>query len=46
MLGFNYRMTDIQAAVGRVQLRRLPDFLARRAWLASRYTQALQISPT
>ena len=35
-VGFNYRMTDIQAAVGTVQLRRLPDFLARREELAER----------
>jgi dTDP-4-amino-4,6-dideoxygalactose transaminase len=39
--GFNYRMTDIQAAIGRVQLRRLPDLLRRRTELADRYTQAL-----
>src|SRR5919199_403934 len=29
-LGFNYRMTDLQAAVGRVQLERLPGIVARR----------------
>jgi perosamine synthetase len=40
-VGFNYRMTDIQAAVGSVQLRRLPGILARRVELARRYTQAL-----
>jgi len=40
-VGFNYRMTDIQAAVGTVQLRRLPGILARRVELAERYTQAL-----
>jgi dTDP-4-amino-4,6-dideoxygalactose transaminase len=45
VLGFNYRMTDIQAAVGRVQLRRLPEFLTRRALLAERYGQALQSLP-
>ena len=28
MVGFNYRMTDIQAAVGREQLKRLPDIVA------------------
>ena len=28
-VGFNYRMTDIQAAVGRVQLRRLPELSIR-----------------
>jgi perosamine synthetase len=41
VLGFNYRMTDIQAAVGRVQLGRLPDLLARRVRLAERYTTAI-----
>lgn len=30
MLGTNYRMTEIQAAMGVVQLRRLPEFLAKR----------------
>jgi dTDP-4-amino-4,6-dideoxygalactose transaminase len=41
LVGFNYRMTDIQAAVGRQQLRRLPGIVARRIELAQRYTQAL-----
>jgi perosamine synthetase len=41
IVGFNYRMTDIQAAVGRVQLRRLPEMLFRRVTLAERYTRAL-----
>ena len=36
-VGFNYRMTDLQAAVGRTQLARLPDILARRTALAKRY---------
>ena len=40
-LGFNYRMTDIQAAVGRVQLGRLADLLARRVELAGAYTRAI-----
>ncbi len=40
-VGFNYRMTDIQAAVGRVQLRRLPELLQRRRTLARRYDDAL-----
>ena len=39
VVGFNYRMTDIQAAVGRVQLRRLPGMLAQRVALAERYTE-------
>jgi len=37
VVGFNYRMTDIQAAVGREQLKRLPEMLARRRALARRY---------
>jgi len=36
-VGFNYRMTDIQAAVGREQLKRLPAILQQRRRLASRY---------
>jgi perosamine synthetase len=38
--GFNYRMTDLQAAVGIVQLGRLPGLVAQRRELAARY-QAL-----
>ncbi len=41
-VGFNYRMTDIQAAVGRVQLRRLPEMLGPRLELARRYDEALR----
>jgi dTDP-4-amino-4,6-dideoxygalactose transaminase len=41
MVGFNYRMTDLQAAVGRKQLKRLPELIARRRALASRYTELL-----
>ncbi len=40
-VGYNYRLTDIQAAVGREQLRRLPALLVRRRELAARYDQAL-----
>ncbi len=36
-LGFNYRLTDLQAAVGRVQLERLSEILAQRRALAKRY---------
>jgi len=45
LVGFNYRMTDIQAAVGRVQLRRLPEMLKRRVELADNYTRALRQLP-
>lgn len=40
-VGFNYRMTDIQAAVGRKQLERLAELVARRRALASRYAELL-----
>ncbi len=40
-VGYNYRMTDLQAAIGLVQLQRLDDFLHRRRQLAARYTQKL-----
>lgn len=40
-LGFNYRMTDIQAALGISQLNRLTQFVARRNELALRYDNAL-----
>lgn len=40
-VGFNYRMTDLQAAVGLVQLGRLPEIVERRRQLARRYTEAL-----
>ncbi len=41
VLGYNYRMTDIQAAVGRQQLTRLADIVAERRHLAHRYDEAL-----
>lgn len=41
VVGFNYRMTDIQAAVGRKQLERLPDLVSRRRTLAARYAELL-----
>jgi dTDP-4-amino-4,6-dideoxygalactose transaminase len=40
-VGYNYRMTDIQAAIGRQQLGRLPELVARRRALAARYQELL-----
>ena len=37
IVGYNYRMTDIQAAVGREQLKRVPEVVAARRALADRY---------
>lgn len=44
-LGFNYRMTDIQAALGTSQMKRLDEFVARRRVLADRYNEELQGFP-
>lgn len=41
VLGYNYRMTDIQAAIGRVQLKRLSGIVERRRQLAARYRRLL-----
>lgn len=43
-LGFNYRMTDIQAALGMSQMRRLDDFVAQRHAIAQRYDDLLKDS--
>ncbi len=40
-LGFHYRMTDIQAALGASQMERLDEFVARRRHLADRYDHLL-----
>ena len=41
IVGFNYRLTDIQAAVGREQLKRLPEIIARRRAIAARFRELL-----
>ena len=43
--GFNYRLTDLQAALGLSQLDRLDAFLARRRMLAARYDKTLAALP-
>ncbi|MDP2167682.1 MAG: UDP-4-amino-4,6-dideoxy-N-acetyl-beta-L-altrosamine transaminase [Thermodesulfovibrionales bacterium] len=43
-LGYNYRMTDIQAALGLSQLRKLDAFTARRREIAKRYSDAFSES--
>jgi perosamine synthetase len=40
-LGFNYRMDELSAALGGSQIARLPEFLRKRASVASRYTEML-----
>lgn len=44
-LGFHYRMTDIQAALGTSQMQRLKDFVSRRRYLAERYDRLLAPLP-
>jgi dTDP-4-amino-4,6-dideoxygalactose transaminase len=43
VLGYNYRMTDIQAAVGREQLKRLPEIIETRRKLADTYRSLLSV---
>lgn len=44
-LGFNYRLTEIQAALGLSQLARLDEYVARRETLAQRYDELLKALP-
>jgi dTDP-4-amino-4,6-dideoxygalactose transaminase len=41
IVGYNYRMTDIQAAVGREQLKRLPEVVSRRREIAEIYRRKM-----
>ena len=43
--GFNYRMSEVQAAIGRVQMRHVDEFLAGRRTAAAGYLDALQDVP-
>lgn len=44
-LGYNYRITDIQCALGISQMRRLDDFVAKRREIAKRYDKAFSENP-
>jgi perosamine synthetase len=44
-LGYNYRLSDLQCALGVAQLRRLPWFLERRRAIARRYREQLADAP-
>ncbi|MEI6179351.1 MAG: DegT/DnrJ/EryC1/StrS family aminotransferase [Chloroflexales bacterium] len=45
VVGYNYRMTDVQAAIGREQLKRLPEIFAARRRLGARYLALLAAIP-
>lgn len=45
VLGFNYRLTDVQAAIGVAQMRRLDELVARRRALADSYNRGLVDHP-
>lgn len=42
VVGFNYRMTNIQAAIGVAQMKRIQYFVARKRWIASKYSNRLR----
>ncbi|WP_350582844.1 DegT/DnrJ/EryC1/StrS family aminotransferase, partial [Pseudomonas sp. HY2-MNA-CIBAN-0224] len=44
-LGYNYRMTDMQAALGVSQMQRLDEYVAKRLELAERYNELLKDLP-
>lgn len=44
-LGWNFRMTNLQAAVGLAQLERLDEFVARKRHIFARYTELLSGTP-
>ncbi len=44
-LGYNYRLSDFQCALGISQLKKLPQFIARRTAIAQRYLEALAAMP-
>jgi perosamine synthetase len=44
-LGYNYRITDIQCALGVSQLRKLPDFVTRRQTIAAQYNASFAEMP-
>lgn len=45
IIGYNYRMTNICAAIGLAQLTRVDEFINRKAELADHYTKALKDTP-
>ncbi|MGC1214955.1 MAG: aminotransferase class I/II-fold pyridoxal phosphate-dependent enzyme [Micromonospora sp.] len=44
-VGYNYRLSNVLAALGRAQLRRLDDIVARRRWLREQYARLFAAVP-
>ncbi|MEP7146749.1 MAG: DegT/DnrJ/EryC1/StrS family aminotransferase [bacterium] len=44
-LGFNFRMTNLQAALGKAQLERLDEFIEKKRWIGDMYTKLLRDNP-
>ncbi len=45
LLGYNYRLTDIQSALGTSQLKKLPYFIQRRQYIAQKYQELFKNTP-
>jgi len=41
-VGFNYRMSEILATIGRIQLKHLPEWIKKRRWIANLYNQLME----
>jgi perosamine synthetase len=41
-LGYNFRLTNLQAAIGLAQVQRMPDTIRKKRWMGETYTQRLQ----
>jgi perosamine synthetase len=44
-LGYNFRLTNLQAAIGLAQIERMPETIAKKRWIGESYTQRLQHIP-
>jgi perosamine synthetase len=44
-LGHNFRLTNVQAAIGLAQIERLPEIVARKRWMGTAYTERLRGLP-
>ncbi len=44
-LGYNFRLTNLQAAIGLAQVQRMPETIHRKRWMGETYTQRLQHLP-